>query len=221
MSNSYICFSPFNTEFVVIHEHATTHDPFISLHEFNTTDYDYTNEDTKPVEFGPADWSVCDDIVVAHGGSPPLTFFHHNDPANTLDALTFDLDGWENDEPILDIAWSPDCHDLIVLEPGKLEPLTEDPDDPTKKIPDDPTPLDPPIDYDPDDPDHRHPRPRIHWHDDDDVDIDDDDDGTGGDHPPPRHHHWDPLTHDVPDISYVPYVVQTVTFRVYSVPEVP
>lgn len=215
MTNSYVCFSPFNTEFVVVHEHAVTNDPFISLHEFvPATGYTYLNQDTKTVPFGPADWSICDDIVVAHGGTPPLDFFHHDDPGNLLVPFALDLAGWTNDDTILDIAWSPDCKDLMVLEPDGLVPLVDDGDDDGSKTPGDKTPIEPV-----DDTGDTGDQGKIDWDTDDDIHVIRTGDGKGGTNSYPGYHHWDHYTHEVVNISYIPYVVQTITFRQYSVPE--
>lgn len=207
MTDSLIAFSPWNTHFVVTHEHLDTGDPVITLHEF-TTDYNFVTQDTKPVSFGPPDFSKCDDVVVAHGGIPQMTFFKHDDDADILIPRPVDIN-WDYEGAILDVAFRDDCEGIVILTPDELYPLEPEPDDPDEYTPDEPTELDDDTDED-DDGD----RP--------DIDVDDDDDVKvyPPDWEPPQEYDWDPLDPDKPlsSINYVPYTAVTVTFRVRSIP---
>lgn len=207
MSNSFIAFSPWNTHFVVTHEHLVANDHFISLHEFGVN-YTYVTQDSKLVEFGPPDFSKCDDVVVAHGGTVPLTFFKHDDTANILIPRPVDIIDWDADTVVLDVAFSDDCEGLVVLTPDEIIPLEPEGEDELKPEP--PTELEEEVD--PEDPD----RPTI------DLDPDWDIHVKPGKWNPtyPETYHWDPNDPENPvySIAYVPYSACTVTFRVKSIP---
>lgn len=203
MTNSLMAFSPFNTEFVVTHENPTA--PFISLHEF-TVDYAFANQDTKPVPFGPPDFSLCNDVVVAHGGSPPFTFFTHDDPNNLLVPKVVDID-WTTTSPILGVAFSDDCEDIVVITPDIIVVL-----EPGSETPPVETPLEEPL-VPPTTPDMEYPD--VDW-DSDTITVD-----PGWTKPNyPGQYDYDPNDPDEPikSIAYVPYSSVSVTFRVASVP---
>lgn len=205
MTDSLIAYSPWNTHFVVTHEHLTTNDPVITLHEFNG-DHTFTLRDTKEVSFGPPDFSKCDDVVVAHGGVPPLSFFKHDGVNEILIPRTVTIN-WDFDGVILDVAFRDDCGGMIILTPDELIPLEDDEED-DEITADDPTPLEEPLDPDTDT--------------DKDIDVDPDGDITIDpgviDPTYPGYYHHDPDDKDLYSISYVPYSVVTVTFRVASIP---
>lgn len=208
MTDSLIAFSPWNTHFVVTHEHLDTSDHVITLHEF-TTDYNFVTQDTKPVSFGPPDFSKCDDVVVAHGGIPQMTFFKHDDDADVLIPRPVDIN-WDFEGVILDVAFRDDCEGIVVLTPDELYPLEPDPEDPDSYEPEPPTELDDDVDDDTDDDD----RPDLDVDDDDDIKVD------PPDWEPPQDYDWDPDDDENPisSINYVPYTAVTVTFRVRSIP---
>jgi hypothetical protein len=202
MTNSLMAFSPFSTEFVVTHEHLVTGSPFISLHEFGVN-YVFSNQDTELVPFGPPDFSACNDIVVAHGGSPPMSFFVHDDPANTLTPNPVTID-WTYTGVILAIAFRDDCEGLVVVTPDTVTTIEEGEED--EWVVDEEEELDEPIEP-PTLPEHEWPD--VVWE--PDVIEIIRDPVTDPNYPGT----YDPNT--LTNISYVPYTVVSVTFRVASV----
>jgi len=202
MTNSLMAFSPFSTEFVVTHEHLDTNDPVITLHEFGVN-YVFDTQDTKPVSFGPPDFSACNDVVVAHGGSPPMSFFIHDDPGNVLTPNPVTID-WDYVGVILAVAFRDDCEGIVVVTPDTVTTIEEGEDEWEK---DEEEELDEPIEP-PTLPEHEWPD--VDWIDEDEIIIE----------PDPLTNPGYPGTYDpntLTNISYVPYSVVSVTFRVASV----
>lgn len=200
MLNTFIAFSPWGTHFVVTKDRSTA-DPAVSLHEF-TTDYNFVNQDEKPVPYGPCDFSRCDDVVVAHGGTTPFTFFKHDRDLDVLVPQATTVN-WTNEGVILDIAFRDDCSGIGVLTPDDVTVIEPGPEDPTTWEPGPETPIDtPPVPPDSD------------LDESDDVfEVDPADPGI-----PPTEYVYDPDGPTVTSINYVPYTCVSVSFRVLSVP---
>jgi hypothetical protein len=201
MTNSLMAFSPFSTEMVVTHERLVSGNPVITLHEFGVN-YVFGTQDTKAVAFGPPDFSACNDVVVAHGGSPPMSFFVHDDPGNVLVPNPVVIN-WDYEGLILAIAFRDDCEGLVVVTPDTVTTIEEGEDEWTEEDEED---LDEPIEP-PTLPEHEWPD--VVWEP-DDIEIIRDP-LTNPNYPGT----YDPNT--LTNISYVPYTVVSVTFRVASV----
>ena len=200
MLNTFIAFSPWGTHFVVTKDRSTA-DPAVSLHEF-TTDYNFINQDEKPVPYGPCDFSRCDDVVVAHGGATPFTFFKHDRDLDVLVPQATTVN-WTNEGVILDIAFRDDCSGIGVLTPDDVTVIEPGPDDVSVWEPGPETPIDTPS-----------VPPDTDLDESDDVfEVDPADPGL-----PPTEYVYDPTDRTVTGINYVPYTCVSVSFRVLTVP---
>lgn len=204
MDGTFIAFSPWETHFVVT-RHRTIGDPSISLHKF-LDDYYFEDKDEELVAYGPPAFSMCDDVVVAHGGTPPFTFFKHDRDIEQLIPQTTGVDDWTSEGVILDVEFTEDCEGMVVLTPTEIINIPQDPDtgDWTAQPP---TELDTPagegdsLGGDPDTPDQWSVNPT----------------SPGGlDYP--GGYQLNPNDDVFFGINYVPYTVITVTKRVRPVP---
>lgn len=104
--------------------------------------------DTKEVPFGPVSFSSCLDVVVAHGGEPPFTWFQidENEELIWYPVVLPDF----GEIVILDITFMGDCEHIAVLTPDEVIVIAKGNDEPKSEVPlpDDPG-EDPSIDYDP------------------------------------------------------------------------
>jgi len=214
MTNSLMAFSADTTAFVVTHEHLVANTPFISLHEFGA-DYVFTQTDSEPVAFGPPDFSLCDDVVVAHGGSPQMTFFTYASPDLIPNPKAIN---WDYEGVILAIGFRENCDGIVIVTPDEIVIMEPDIEDPETLEPEVEEPLEEEIE-EPEDDDGEYP--------DIEVDGNDSDGSTITIRPNPVRNPWYPGDYDytpgtpkpVNNISFVPYVSVTVTFRVMSIPQ--
>lgn len=202
-TKTFIAYSPFETHAVLTNERLETGAHDVMLFEFDDN-YLPVLRDTKPVDFGPPAFSYCDDVVVAHGGAVPFSFFKHDRVAEVLTPSPMDLKNWTYEGVIVDVEFRGNCEGLVVITPGTIIPIELD---------DDEAEAGEAIDIDIGIPDNED--------DDTDVEIDDDvitiippmpgpsypGDYEGGDGNP------------IVSINYVPYSVVTISYRVQPVPK--
>lgn len=206
MDGSFIAFSPWETHFVVT-EHYPVAASQISLHKF-LDDYYFEDNDVKPVAYGPPAFSMCDDVVVAHGGLPPFTFFKHDRDDEILIPQATEVEDWDIDGVILDIEWTEGCDGLVAITPDEIINIPQDEDTGEFK-PTEPTELDAPADEDSQiDPDNENPN---QWN----VSPGKPTDGGIG---YPGGYELNPDDEVFYGLNFVPYSVVTVTIRVRPVP---
>jgi len=120
-TSSFLAFSPNETHFVVVYGNATANDygAEIRLYKFGAG-YVYTQEDAEPVLYGPAAYSACETIVVAHGGMQPYTLFIHTLTPEALVKTDVFVKDWTNDSVILAVAYTSDCSGVVIVTPGDI-----------------------------------------------------------------------------------------------------
>ena len=200
---TFIAFSPDEDYFALTEERDTGLNDIL-LGKF-AANFFYTIEDTKPVAFGPPAFSHCDDVVVAHGGTPPFSFFKHVKATEDLVPRAMDVIDWTNTGIVLDVKWNATCTGLVLITKDRIISIEIDNGTDEATVDQD-VPLDEEI------PDGEEDDVTIRWPSDtDDIEI------VPGMPTPGFPGSYSPPDDGIAGISYVPYSVVTVSFRVTPV----
>lgn len=199
--SSLFAYSPFESYFVNVTMNTSDGVSAIRLFSMGGTTelLSFEQVDVEEVLYGPPTFSNCDTVVVAHGGPIPFTLY-----ARVADELVYreiTIKDWESEEFVLAVTFTEDCTGLIIVLPDKIVVIGEDPENPDEWVPTDEMP------YEEEDPDDT----------DTDIIIDEDlvvvDPGDPGD--PPTLGDFDPDDKTIDDITYIPYVSVSVTYRTW------
>lgn len=201
-ASSLFAYSPWENYFVNVTLNTEDGESAIRLFKMDDTvsPITFAQVDVEEVLYGPPSYSRCDTVAVAHGGPIPFTLF-----ARVVDELVYreiEIVDWQSEEFVLAVDFTEDCSALLIVLPDKVVVVEEDPEDPTKWTPEDEMPIDP-IDEE-----------------DGETDIEIDDDLviiTNPDLPeePPTLGDLDPDDKSLDDITYLPYVSVSVTYRTW------
>lgn len=128
LAASFIAFEPAETYFALTSRYSDAPSK-VRLYKFDNTLH-ASQLDEQLVAFGPDAFSSCNDVVVAHGGTPnPITFYKVVNERLVEQSFPEDFD-WQHEGAILDIDFAASCEQLIVLTPGETTTIIKDEDGP-------------------------------------------------------------------------------------------
>lgn len=119
MLASFLSFSPSEEYFAVTYRYDDAPSEIV-LYKFIDGTLNYEIKDRKQVPFGPVDFSDCDKILVAHGGTEkPFTIYELDRDSDTLVERPYPPIDWRHEGFIVDVAFL-DCDKFAVLTPDEL-----------------------------------------------------------------------------------------------------
>jgi hypothetical protein len=197
---SFAAVNPSSSYFVVCFRNPTNGSN-VKLYKLDAL-FAYTEKDSHLVDYGPVAFSVCETVVVAHGGLTPYTLYAHTSSPDVLVLQPITFTDWDSGSDILAAAFTPDCDGVVLLTPDEIVLLDSD-DGSEDDSSDQQNPPDSTIDMDPDSPNSMIVIPR--------------DNGAAGGSAPANGAGTgiDVPSKSVDKFEYIPYVAINITYRTW------
>lgn len=123
MLDSFIAWDSTEAHFVATYSRTDTTTNDVRLYDVIDTGQHFTEWDAQPVAFGPCDYSACNQVIVAHGGTPnPFTLYDVSitgEESGTLTVHPMDDFDWGHNTLIIDVKFE-DCGNIAVLTPDEV-----------------------------------------------------------------------------------------------------